>query len=310
MKKSLRIILIVLAAVAAFLVLVVLFGTLFGGCVAKNYVNNHGEDLLGRKMSVENVGLNVFTGQVSVKGLSVYEDNGTNRFAGFDSLDVGVSLLRLIGKTVYVRHITLAGLDVKILQNGSHFNFSSIIEHFQQDTVERDEDTTPSDWVVSMHNIRLVRGQLNYTDEKKHSHWGFNDLDVKVPDFTIGGEDHTDAGLTLAFADGGSLSANVKFNPKNNHFEAELGLEGFTLDQVKPYLVDVAYIEQMKGHMALDAAASGRLDSLVNASLSLKARLDGVDIRDKENASVLSLSHLGVDVPKVVLSKKCGLLKL
>ena len=302
MKKSLRIIFIVLAAVVAFVVLVVLFGTFFGGCVAKNYVNNHGEELLGRRTSVERVGLNFFTGRVSVKDFAVYEDNGTDRFAGFDSLDVGVSLLRLMGKTVYVRHITLAGLDVEILQNGSHFNFSSIIEHFQ-DTVVRDEDTTPSDWVVSMHNIRLVRGQLNYTDEKNHSHWGFNDLDVKVPDFTIGGEDHTDAGLTLAFADGGSLSANVKFNPKNNHFDAELGLEGFSLDQVKPYLVDVAYIEQMKGHLALVAAASGRLDSLVNASLALKARLDGVDFRDKENASVLSLSHVGVDVPKVVLSK-------
>lgn len=303
MRKSLRIILIVCAAVAAFIVLVFLFGTLFGGCVAKSYVNNHGEDLLGRRTSVEHVGLNLFTGHVSVKDLAVYEDNGTDRFAGFDSLDVGVSLLRLIGKTVYVRHITLAGLDVEILQNGSHFNFSSIIEHFQQDTVERDEDTTPSNWVVSMHNINLVRGQLNYTDVKKQSHWGAHNLDLHVPDFTIGGEEHTDAGLTLAFAEGGSLSAKLKFNPKNNHFDAELGLEGFSLDQVKPYLVDVAYIEKMRGDLALDATASGRLDSLMNASLGLKARLDGVDIRDKQNASVMSLRHLDVDVPRVVLSK-------
>ena len=303
MKKSLNIIFIVFAVCAALVVLTVVFGTLFGGCVAKNYVNSHGEELLGRKASVERVGVNLFTGHVSVRDLAVYEDNGTDRFAGFDSLDVGVSLLRLIGKTVYVRHITLAGLNVGIVQDGSHFNFSSIIEHFQQDTVERDEDTTPSDWVVSMHNIRLLRGQLNYTDVRKNSHWGFNQMDVHVPDFTIGGEDHTDAGLTLAFADGGSLTADVKINPRDNHFDAELGLQGFALDQVKPYLVDVAYIDEVKGHLALNAAASGRLDSMAAVSLAVKASLDGVDIRDKQHASVASLRHLGVDVPRVVINK-------
>lgn len=303
MKKSLNIIFIVFAVCAALVVLTVVFGTLFGGCVAKNYVNSHGEELLGRKASVERVGVNLFTGHVSVRDLAVYEDNGTDVFAGFDSLDVGVSLLRLIGKTVYVRHITLAGLNVGIVQDGSHFNFSSIIEHFQQDTVERDEDTTPSDWVVSMHNIRLLRGQLNYTDVRKNSHWGFNQMDVHVPDFTIGGEDHTDAGLTLSFADGGSLTADMKINPRNNHFDAKLGLQGFALDQVKPYLVDVAYIDEVKGHLALNAAASGRLDSLAAVSLAVKASLDGVDIRDRQHASVASLRHLGVDVPRVVINR-------
>lgn len=303
MNKTLRTILIVLAAVAAFVVLLLLFGTLFGGCVARNYVNSHGEELLGRKTTVERVGVNLFTGHVRVRGLSVYEDNGEDRFAGFDSLDVGVSLLRLIGQTVYVRHITLSGLDVEVVQDGSHFNFSSIIDHFQKDTVDEPEDTTPSSWVVSMHNISLVRGRLNYADVRKQSNWGFNDLDLKIPDFTIGGDGQTDAGLTLAFADGGSLVVNAAFNPATNFFDLKLGIEGFALDQVKPYLVDVAYIEQVKGSLAIDAAATGRLDSLANAQLAVKANLDGVDIRDRQQASVLSLRHLGVDVAKMVMSK-------
>ena len=112
MKKLLRIVGIVLAALAALLILVFLCGTLFGGCAARNYVNNHGEDLLGRKVNVDGVGVNLFTGHVKVKGLTVYEDDGESTFAGFDTLDVGVSLLRMLGKTVYVRHLTLAGLDV------------------------------------------------------------------------------------------------------------------------------------------------------------------------------------------------------
>lgn len=300
MKKTLRIILIILAAVAAFVLLVLLCGTLFGGCAARSYVNSHGEELLGRRTSVERVGVNLFTGHVAVRGLSVYEDNGEDRFAGFDSLDVGVSLLRLLGQTVYVRHLTLAGLDVEIVQDGGRFNFSSLIEHFQQDTVAREEDTTPSSWVVSMHDMRIVRGQLNYTDVKKQSRWGVHDIDLTVPDFAIGGEQQTDAGLTLAFADGGSLSAGLKFNPRDNHFDARVGLQGFRLDQVKPWVVDATYIDQIRGSLALNAAATGRLDSIANAAIAVKARVDGVDVRDKGHTPVAQLRHLEVDVAKLV----------
>ena len=156
MNKWLKISLIVLSSLIGFILLVLLFGTLFGGCVAKNYVNNHTEDILGRRGSVEHVGMNLFTGHVAVNGLAIYEDNGTDKFAGFDTLDVDISLLRLLGQTVYLRHITLSGLDVQVLQNGSRFNFSSMLEYLQSDTTETEEpqDTTPSPWVISLHNIR------------------------------------------------------------------------------------------------------------------------------------------------------------
>ena len=162
MKKLVRIALIVVASLAAVLLLLVVFGTLFGGCAAKNYVNSHGEELLGRRMNVEGAGVNLFTGHVKVDGLTVYEDDGETLFAGFESLDVGVSLLRLIGKTVYVRHVTLTGLDVELQQDGNRFNFASIIEHFQQDSTETEEpeDTVPSSWVVSLHDMQIVRGKI------------------------------------------------------------------------------------------------------------------------------------------------------
>ena len=305
MKKLLRIVGIVLAALAALLILVFLCGTLFGGCAARNYVNNHGEELLGRKVNVDGVGVNLFTGHVKVKGLTVYEDDGESTFAGFDTLDVGVSLLRMLGKTVYVRHLTLAGLDVEVLHDGNRFNFSSIIEHFQQDStdVEEPEDTVQSSWVVSLHDMQIVRGKLNYTDVQRQSHWGMNDLNLAVPDFTIGGSENTDAGLELAFDDGGRLRVKAAMNPANNYFDVTLGLEGFALDQVRPYVVNVANVDQLRGHLDLEAQAMGILDSLMDMNLKVKANLNDVAVSDKELGTVAKLQHLGVDAQQIVPGK-------
>ncbi len=294
-----------MVSLAALLILMFLCGTLFGGCAARNYVNNHGEDLLGRKVNVDGVGVNLFTGHVKVKGLTVYEDDGESTFAGFDTLDVGMSLLRMLGKMVYVRHITLAGLDLEVLHDGNRFNFSSIIEHFQQDSTEVDEpeDTVPSSWVVSLHDMHIVRGKLNYTDVQRQSHWGMNDLNLAVPDFTIGGRENTDAGLELAFDDGGRLRVKAAMNPANNYFDVTVGLEGFALDQVRPYVVNVAHVDQLCGHLDVEAQAMGMLDSLMDMNLNVKANLNGVELSDKELGTVAKLHHLGIDAQQIVPGK-------
>ena len=304
MKKPLKITIIIVSVIIALILVVLLLASLFGGSIAKSYVNSHAEELLGRKAQVEHVGLNLFSGHVAIEGLAVYEDNGKDVFAGFDTLDVSVSLLKLIGKEVYVRHITLAGLNVKVEQNGTRFNFSSLIEHFQSDSAEVEvKDTTPSDWIINLHNIRLSDGHLRYADLERHSHWGFNDLNLLVPDFCIGGEKQTDAGLTLALADGGSLKVDAAYNAVSNDFNATVQLSNFALDQVKPYVTDIAYIEKINGRLGLNAAAQGNLSNIMDMVIAAKATVDDVDILDNHNTSVVSLHHLDADLSKMVISQ-------
>lgn len=305
MKKGLRITLIVICSIIAFVLLVFLFVTLFGGSIAKNYVNNHANELIGRNANIEHVGINLFTGRVSVNGLAIYEDDGQAKFAGFDTLDVAVSLLRMVGQTVYVRHITLAGLDVNVMQDGDRFNFSSILDHFAKDSteVEEPQDTTPSNWVISLHNIRLANGSAHYTDLKKNSKWGFNDLNIIVPDFSLGGSDNTDAGLNLALEDGGTLHVDAAYNAASNDFNATLKLDNFALNQVKAYVTDIAKIDAIQGRLDIEAEAKGNLSQVMDMEITAKASIDDADIIDQNHNSVAQLQHLGVDVNKVVLSQ-------
>lgn len=299
MKKGLKITFVILVIVAG----VMLAVSLLAGPIAKNYVNKNAEELIGRKAHVDRVGLNLFTGRVTVKGLTVFEENGTDAFAGFDTLDVAMSLLRLIGKDIYVRHFTLAGLDVKVTQYDTVFNFSSMIDHFKSDEPEDETDTMPSGWILNLHNIRLSNGKIYYADLERGSHWGLNDLNLIVPDFCIGGEGGSDAGLTLALADGGQLIANGEYNPANKDFSATLALSHFSLNQVLPYLSDKARIGEIKGLMGIDASVKGNLSHILDMEITAKAAVDSVDVLDEEEASLATLNHIGVVLNRIVLSQ-------
>ena len=304
MKKALKITRITIITLLVLIVALVLFGTLFGGCVAKNYVNTHGQDLIGREVQVDHVGLNLFTGRVAIHDLAIMEDNGSDRFAGFDTLDVSVSLLRLLGQTVYLRHITLSGLNVSIVQDSNQMNFQSIIDHFAKDSTEAEPaDTTPSNWVVSLHKIHLTHGSADYTDLRRMAHSGFHNLNIFVPDFVIGGKEKTDAGLTVQLTKGGTLKADATWNAQTQDFTADLSLSDLLLDQLKDFNMNPDFVQEIKGALGLTAHVSGNLKQALDMNISGKVDVDNLDLIDSASTSLASLNHLGVDLNKMVLSQ-------
>ena len=304
MKKALKITRIAIITLLVLIVALVLFGTLFGGCVAKNYVNTHGQDLIGRQVQVDHVGLNLFTGRVAIHDLAIMEDNGSDRFAGFDTLDVSISLLRLLGQTVYLRHITLSGLNVSIVQDSNQMNFQSIIDHFAKDSTEAEPaDTTPSNWVVSLHKIHLTHGSADYTDLRRMAHSGFHNLNIFVPDFVIGGKEKTDAGLTVQLTKGGTLKADATWNAQTQDFTADLSLSDLLLDQLKDFNMNPDFVQEIKGALGLTAHVSGNLKQALDMNISGKVDVDNLDLIDSASTSLASLNHLGVDLNKMVLSQ-------
>jgi hypothetical protein len=304
MKKALKITRIAIITLLVLIVALVLFGTLFGGCVAQNYVNTHGQDLIGREVQVDHVGLNLFTGRVAIHDLAIMEDNGSDRFAGFDTLDVSVSLLRLLGQTVYLRHITLSGLNVSIVQDSNQMNFQSIIDHFAKDSTEAEPaDTTPSNWVVSLHKIHLTHGSADYTDLRRMAHSGFHNLNIFVPDFVIGGKEKTDAGLTVQLTKGGTLKADATWNAQTQDFTADLSLSDLLLDQLKDFNMNPDFVQEIKGALGLTAHVSGNLKQALDMNISGKVDVDNLDLIDSASTSLASLNHLGVDLNKMVLSQ-------
>ena len=88
MKKGVKIALIVLGSVVGLVLVVLLLVSLLAGPIAKSNVNKHGEELVGRRVRVDHVGLNLFSGHAAIRGLDIYEDDRQTTFAGFDTLDV------------------------------------------------------------------------------------------------------------------------------------------------------------------------------------------------------------------------------
>lgn len=281
---------------------IIIIATLVAAPIAKSYINSHGEELVGRKVNVEGLKLNVYTGHVAVYGLSLYEDNGTDIFASFDTLDVKASLLKLISHTVHLKHITLAGLKVNLIQNGETFNFQSLIDHFASDSTEKDTDTTPSDWVLKFYNIRLSHAEVNYRDAKSGKQWRLPHIGLRVPGFVLGGEEASEGGLRIGFAEGGRLSIDGNYDAAGGNYSLTAALEDFALKNIEPLTDGVLQPCSIGGNLQAKLNAEGTISEILKSHIGGTVTLNNVSLQQKEASSpVAHLARLDVKVNNINL---------
>lgn len=296
MKRGWKIVLWVVGILLGIIVL----ATILVSPVAKSYINSHGEELVGRKVQVEGLRINVYTGHVAVHGLSLYEDNGSDVFASFDTLDVKASLLKLLAKTVKLKHITLAGLKVNVMQDCEGFNFQSIIDHFASDSTETETDTTPSDWVMKFYNIRLSHAQLHYHDMAGGKEWHLPDVNLRVPGFVLGGEEQSEGGLNIGFAEGGNLNIDANYDATKNDYSLTATLERFALKNIEPLVSDYVRMSRLSGTFDASLKAEGRVDEIMKSRIGGTLTLRQADLQ-AEGKTVASLEKLTVKVGNINL---------
>lgn len=298
MRKPLKITIIIAASILMLLILI----SLLAGPIAKSYVNHKGPQLIGRTAHVDRVRANLFTGHVAIAGLQVMESDPNTLFLGIDTLDVSLRLRGLLVRKLHLRHLTLAGLNANIIQEGSTFNFSDIIDHFRSD----DPDTIHEElrpWTMGFYNIRLSHWQVRYADKKVGSKWNLNDLNLLIPGVYFDGREATKAGLDLALADGGTLHTNLDYQMESSDFDIDIILQQFNLQNIKAYLAQSLNISDIDGIASAQLKASGNLNSLLQTTIGGKLNIQEVAVANIQKQPLLNVDEIDIDIDKIILAQ-------
>ena len=169
MKKAL----IITGIVIASIIVLVLIGLKVTPMVARSYIVNNSEDLIGRKVAISNISLDPFSFTLDIDSLAVYEKDGETPFVAFEEFRVNVDPLRLLTGTAAVSEIYLKGLYARVLQHEDRFNFTDIIEFLADttaaDTVAVDTASADSAGMVLPISCHLVnQGQRMHVHHMGH----------------------------------------------------------------------------------------------------------------------------------------------
>lgn len=328
MKKR-YIALIVLAVLIALVIAALKIAPSF----AKDYVVEHSEELIGRKMKIAAIDFNPLTFTVSVDDFAIFEQDGATPFVAFEKFRINVNPTRLISKDISVSEIYLKGLYTQVVQDGDRFNFSDILDKFAAaDTASVDSaavaDRSKSDstvavadsaandsakslnldpveltggFSVSVENIVLEKGNIIYQDRKVGSKFHLQDFSVEIPAVYFNGKD-TDIGVNLKFADGGDLSVKVLFNMQSQDFNVAVGLKQFALACGKPYLKDFINYKDFSGFLDVNLNVAGNVNDVLSSNVNGTVGLNDIVLTETSDKTI-GVNSVQVGIQKANLNE-------
>lgn len=300
MKRWIKITLIAAAVLAVLIVI----AAIAVSPVAKNYIEKHDRELLGRSIRMERLRMNIFTGRLRIEGLRIGESADSATFFRLDSFDMRMRLWPLLGNRIVVKKISFAGPDVKIYQRGSAFSFDDIITRFAGDTtaVAATPEKPSKPWEVGIYDISIRNGRVFYKDLALNAEWGMNDVNLHIPGVYFSGE-KTDVGAVLNFAEGGSLSTDVGYNIETSEFDIGIRLQDFALAGTLPYFRQSLDVTAVDGRLSADIRLRGNTEHLLALTTEGTASLAGFALRDRQQRPVAGVDTLSVKLAEGDLGK-------
>lgn len=293
MKKILLIVAISIAVIIAIVAFAV-------SPIAKHFLINNSKELIGRKIDMENLSVNIFTGRLQVENFTLYEADDSTSFVAFDLFDVNVNLHKLLSKTAEIESVELSGADICVIQNGNIFNFTDIIEFFSSDSTATDTVEEPSEWNVVINDIHLNHSYLYYQDQEIGSEWKLKDISLVIPGIDLS-DLSTDMGLQLDFTNGGKLETTMKYNTEKALYDLQVKIQNFHLSPVLPYLQQSLNIENLDGKFSADLAIHGSSEHILNFDVTGLVSLSEFDMLDTLQKSAASFDSVATTIKQIDL---------
>ena len=258
--------------------------------VVKVVINHYGPNILGREMSVKHVFIDPFFGTVRLTDFHCKEANGITDFVAFDKLYVRMHWSKLATKEVDIRNIHLTNFSGEILNGPEVLNFSDIITRFSSnDTLPR--DTTPSEWTISLNDIRLVNGALLYHDVIRDNRWVIDNINLNIPGLYFGAQ-QSRAGLQFDLPTGGSVNIKAGYVMASRHYIVTLGLDNINSDVALPLVQDYMRISGLGALINGELFINGSLDNVRDIVASGNLSLSGLQIIDEDDEPIAGLDEI------------------
>ena len=294
MKKAFKVTLFLLGSIFILLLLAMLITP----PVAKNYVEQHDKTLLGRELNIGSVGINVFTGKLKVKELTLFEEDDTTPFVQLDCLEAKIRLRELFEHRVWVKQAKITGLRLNVEQNRDWFNFTSFLAHFNLAKAE-----TAEKYVWVFNDVHIDKGTLRYADLAVGSEFLIRDLSLRIPSIDLL-DLKTDVGLDLCLSDETSLHTDLHLSDNAKKYFINFKLNKLSIEVIEPYLQQHCPVDLMSGCIDMNVEAQGQTDHILDFEMKGDLTLSRLSFLDTQGDPLGKIDSIYAEIKRFSINDR------
>jgi hypothetical protein len=293
-KLPLKIILIFIGLIIILLILLPGF--------ARNYVESHSKELIGRKIEIEKIRLNYLTTTVRIYNLKLFEPDEKEIFVSFDTLLLNLQPLNFIKNELVIEKFYLKGLYADIIQEDTSFNFDDIIAFLNKpgDSTETVNDTNPSKPLrFRMSEFELKQAHIVYDDRNVNKATHLRDFSFNVPYIAWNQADKSEAGIRFSFAQEGYFESSLKIDPISGDYLGDVIIDRLHLDAFNEYISYYTNVKSLGGIFNCHVDVAGNINKVEESIVSGKMWIQDLAITDQKGDKILGTDKIDIGMKKI-----------
>ena len=296
LKKTRKPLLYISIGVIVFFILIILFIS----PLTKYTIEHKSIQYTGRKIKMDWVYVNPFTGYLHFRNLKIFEKGNDSLFISVNTMSLDVALSKLFSQTYEITSITFEGIYGVIIQNKLHYNYSDLIERI---TNVAEPNRTKEPVHFNIGKVVIKDGHLRYMDLLTPI-----DYSIKKINFISSGKnwDVDTISGTLSFmpeVGSGELSSAFELNIKSLDYKAKVILKKLNLGIIGQYLKPMMNFGTFSANMDADIKAIGNLNSERDIDLVGKIAFNNFYFGKNAKESYLSFDKLSISTKRLAPNK-------
>ena len=292
-------------SIISFISLIIII-LLIAPSIIKNQIEKNSKEWFVRKVEISSINVNYFTATISIEDFKYYEANDSDIFVSFDTLLINSDLIDYFSNRIKIEDFILSGLTVNTELEDSVFNFDDIIEFYAttdstgniviEDSLEESEPL-----IIDISNIRFNAKLISFDDRNVGQITELNDLNIKIPQITIGDSSNSKSDIFFWLNKETSISASIDYNIDNNDLETIIEVSNFNLASHLPYIKNELNINSFDGIISTRIDLVGNLNEIDKLIINGSILVNDFEIKDTNDKKLIGLKEIKIDISKIDL---------
>ena len=253
-------------------------------------VRTYSPEHTGRRITLEHFRFHPLTTSVDIRGLQVLEAEGDSVFLSVRSLYVNSSLVKALGGFYEVSALHVSHPYVRIVQSGTRFNFSDLIDRFAGDSTQVEDEETTGPVRYAVHDVRVDSLAIDYSSPLLPTPLSVAHADLTCPqvkwDVAL-----IEALVTATMTSGADIEADVRVDQERLTYAAHVQAGGIHWRLLEPYIEPYMHLAGMTGTIDMDLALRGDAEDDMDFALKGVIGTSGFGMLDPDSVKILGLER-------------------
>ena len=297
------ILLVALCAVVSLAVMAIAAVIIWLGPMVEAYVEKHATELVGRKITMDNLSVKLLSGDIRAENVVLYEDDESEEFVSIGSFDADIDIASLLDNHIYISHVALDSSRVALVQDVETFNFSSLVDYLAEHYATDDDAPAGEPWEVTIEDVAVSDGVVIYRDVALAQEWVLSELSLASPCIYLDNA-VTRIDASMLINDNGMLEGIADVNISTFDFLFDGKLDGFNIADTYNYIYPVVNLKGIEGVIGAECHLEGNILDILAMNISGDISASKVSLLGPDGGSLLSAEELAVSIDRVNIAEQ------